>query len=301
MRRSRKPYRAKGAIVINPRRKAPRRASAKRKNPRKQVKNVRSVTVRYGGPKKRRTTKRKNPLRVRRGMGTLRVRRNPSRQMTITEVKKRNPRKRRKAPKVMRTRKNPSTKRRTARRRKNPGYMKKLEKVPLVGPFLAASAAMLAPTAVGAVSVEPNRMVNRGIAAIYPDLPASASHAIAGVVLGGITLLVAPRLGASKQTSQLLATSMAAAGGALGYHYLTAEPDATTEDAMGTLIARGVPVGNPVLGLGQTAAGLAGIGTLHGSSYPALGNATAVYPGAVPAGGQDIGVAITSQGSGIVR
>jgi len=303
MKRKRSAYKAKGALVINPTRK--RRSSTRRRRTngasrRKHVKNVSSVTVRY--KPKRRT--RKNPLRMRRGMGALRVRRNPRgySQTTISERpgRKKNPRKRRSAPKVMRTRRKNPMKRRTARR-KNPGYMKKLEKVPVIGPFLAGSAAMLAPAAVGAVSVETNRMVNSGLARIYPDMPAWASHAVAGIVLGGLTVVLGPKTGlVRKDTAKMLGAAMAAAGGALAYDKLTTEPESTVEDAMGALAVRGLPVGNPILGLGQTVAGLAGMGDLYGRTHTddAFGNAQAVFPGPVPAASQDAGVIYSSAGYG---
>ena len=257
-----------GALVINPRKKATRK-----RNPR------RSTKRRYGASRARRMTKRP------RGMGALSVRRNPVRVRRNPLRVRRNPVKRHAAPKIMRAKRNPRHKSRAKRRnalRINP-YMKKLEKIPFIGPFLAASVGMVAPAAVGAVSVEPQLLVNQGLARIYPNMPASIAHAVSGILLGAATVAFLPKTKlVKKDTAKMLGAAMAAGGGAVGYYIMKSQQDATVEDAMGALALRGVSFGNPISTVAQ---GLAGVGTLHGSTHSlpdygsyGYGNAEAIYP-----------------------
>lgn len=276
----RKPMRAHGALVINPRKKAParRKRASSRKTVRRtkhgavrRTKGIKSVTVRTNGSRRRRGV---GALR-RRGVGSLRLRRNPY--VTYTAPRKRrrkNPAKRKAAPRVTRARRNPA-KRKTVRRRKNPSMTKQIEKIPFVGPALAATFGVVPSALVGAVAVEPQLMINDQLSSWYPEMKSSTSHALAGILLGAATTALVPWLGKvtkmkalDKNLGKLLGAAIASSGGGVAYYIMRTEQDAPVADQMGALALRGVGVGNPLAGIGQVASNALGaVGVMHGSSY----------------------------------
>ena len=272
---ARRPIRAHGALLVNPRRRrrkaAPKRlsgvrAAARGRTPAKRKRNP--VRRRRAAPKRRAAVRRRNPVRRRRTAVRRRraaARRNPRRRTAaprIRYVKRRNPKRRR-------ARRNPA------------GFAAQLRRIPLIGPVLASVVGFAPPAVFGAISVEPTMAVAQILARYFPMVPASAVYVLGGLTVGAAIDVLGPKFKiVSKSTARQLAISTASAAGGVAYYKWRTRQDAPAAAEMGMLVANGL--GNPIAGaiMGNNGLGeLLSMGALYSGGHNlGDGGPMAVYP-----------------------
>ena len=214
--------RTTGAVIINPRRKI------RRKPVRRRVARRRNTAVK----RRRNTAKRRSYTTRRRNTAKRRV----------SARRRSNPKRRRSAPKVIYRYRKSNPRRRKVNRRRNPSPLtalkKSISKLPIIGKTLASTLGFLPTGLFGALSVVPTTMLARTLGQYVPAMNSSLFYVLTGGLLAAI---VQNTSFLGKALHQKLAVAIAAAAGGVAFYKYQTGADGDMAGEIGML---GGPIGD---------------------------------------------------------